>query len=160
MGPTRTQPLASTPNDATRRPRGGGSNEPRWGGPRRPPPAVRRGKLSLQMSPKATLGPNEERGRRTVWPWQGLRHSQPLLASSAGARSYAAAQGKEKPTQNKAHNPEIWASWSAGHGTADGRKRPRRIPFVGVLIPPDKDSAGVDGVQNFFSPTRGLWRWA
>jgi hypothetical protein len=113
-----------------------------------------------QMSPKATPGPNEEKGRRTVWPWQGLRHSQPLLASSAGARSYAAAQGKEKPTQNKAHNPEIWASWSAGHGTADGRKRPRRIPFVGVLIPPDKDSAGVDGVQNFFSPTRGLWRWA
>ena len=85
-----------------------------------------------QMSPKATPGPNKEKGRRTIWPWQGLRHSQSMLASSAGARSYAAAQGKEKPTKNKALNPEIWVSWSAGHCTADGRKRLLKMSFVGV----------------------------
>jgi hypothetical protein len=43
-----------------------------------------------------------------------------------------AAQGKEYPTQNKAHNPKIWVSWSAGHGTANGRKRLQRMPFTGT----------------------------
>lgn len=45
-------------------------------------------------------------------------------------------QGKANSKQSP--QSQEWASWSAGHGTADGRKRLRRMPFVGVLIPPSQ----------------------
>ena len=109
-----------------------------------------------QMSPKATPGPNKEKGRRTVWPWQGPRHSQPLLASSAGARSYATAQGKEKPTRNKAHNPKsgrvgppAMARPTAGSGFGECLSSGFDPPFI--RIPP-----GLSECRFFFAHQRTL----